>query len=838
MPPENSERPRYRFRASHIASLFGGFLVLAILASLGAASWTAREQTIKEWRKQLSNLSLVLAEHIGQQVTSASLVLDSVADSVQTAGADSDASLRDRMSSQAVFLSMRDKVRGLPQVDVVTIVAANGDVVNFTRSWPAPAINLADRDYFTAHLRNPGQGMFFSKPVRNKGNGEWTFYLSRRLNGPRGEFIGIVLAGFSCASLSDFYQRITLGEGASISLYRRDFTLLARWPHVDALMGQINRGGSSYQVIEQMHKSDDVILTSAPRFSQDRKNVTRLGAPRLVENYPLIVNLTITETLMLARWREFNEARILLAALASLAVAGASVVLLRLLQRRERDLALTRHLMDKADAANRAKSDFLAMMSHEVRTPLTAIIGFAELLGTADEPAQRGEAGQVILRNGQHLLSVINDILDIAKIEAGRLGLEQVAFSPVQIVAEIDSMMGAQAHSKGIGFGARVRYPFPAQVVGDPTRWKQILFNLCSNAIKFTELGGVELDLWYEDDPARLVCKVLDTGIGMSPQQCARLFAPFQQAGLDTTRKYGGTGLGLYLVQQLATRMGGAVQVSSEPGQGSAFEVGILARAQDGTPWLAGAAPPASPAAAAAGAPPALHGRVLLAEDGPDNRALIGAFLSRLGVHCEMAENGARAVEMALAGSFDLILMDIQMPLMDGVTATELLRAAGVGIPVVALTANIMTEDVARYLAAGCSHCVGKPIDFTALGLLLAQLLPAVPAAPAPAMSPAQLAVFAEIRARFEAGLVTRLEQIAGHLAAGEAAEAAALAHMLKGSAGSFGYPRVTELAGALERALLDGEPAAGAGLLVQLQQLDDVRRLLAPAVPQGGDDE
>ncbi|MDM5181214.1 ATP-binding protein [Massilia sp. DJPM01] len=557
MPLHTSERPRYRLRASHIALLFGGFLVTAILASLGAASWTAREQTINEWRKQLSNLSLVLAEHIGQQVTSASLVLDSVADSVRAAGVDGDASLRARLGGQAEFLSMRDKARGLPQVDVVSIVAANGDVVNFTRSWPAPAINLADRDYFKAHLLNPGQGLYFSKPVRNKGNGQWTFYLSRRVNGPQGELLAIVLVGFSCTSLSDFYQRITLGEGASISLYRRDFTLLARWPHIDSLIGQLNLSGTSYQVIEQMRQSSGVILSSMPRFTEGREAVTRLGAPRLVQHYPLIVNLTITESLMLARWREFNTARIVLAALAILAVVSASMVLLRLLQRRERDFTLTRHLVDKADAANRAKSDFLAMMSHEVRTPLTAIIGFAELLGTADEPALRGQAGQVILRNGHHLLSVINDILDIAKIEAGRLGLEQVAFAPVQTVTEIESMMGAQAHSKGIGFRVRVHYPFPAQVVGDPTRWKQILFNLCSNAIKFTELGCVELDLWYEQAPARLACRVRDSGIGMSPEQCARLFEPFQQAGLDTTRKYGGTGLGLYLVQQLVTRMGG-----------------------------------------------------------------------------------------------------------------------------------------------------------------------------------------------------------------------------------------------------------------------------------------
>jgi signal transduction histidine kinase/CheY-like chemotaxis protein len=822
---------RPKLRSSHLVLLLGGFLVAAILTALGTAIWVAREQSIGEWRKQLSNLSLVLAEQTSQQVTSARLVLDSVVESVAAAGVDSEASLRSRMGTEQVYDSMRDKMRGLPQVDVVTIVAANGDVVNFTRSFPAPEINLADRDYFAAHLNDPKSGVYFSKPVRNRSNNQWSFYLSRRLTDRNGKFMGMVLVGLSSTSLSEFYRKISLGDAANVSLYRRDFTLLARWPQIDSLMGQANRGGSSYRVIEGMKKSHDVVITAGPRQAQGGKWVVRMGAPRLVGDYPLVINITITDELFLARWREFSTIRLLLGAITLGAVLLATVVLFRVLRRREHDLENTQRLKEEADAANQAKSDFLTMMSHEIRTPLTSIIGFAELLGTAAEPEVRREAGQVILRNGQHLLRIINDILDIAKIEAGRLRLEHVAFSPLETIWSIDPMMSAQAKGKGIGFDILVEYPFPAQVMGDPTRWKQILFNLCSNAIKFTEQGKVQLTLWYDRPARRLVCNVVDTGIGMSDQQVVHLFAPFAQADRAIARKYGGTGLGLHLVQQFATKMGGTVSFASELGKGSVFEVSIAAPMAKGAEWLASAPAPA-PAASLPGAQPAaprraLRGRVLLAEDGPDNRKLISSFLGGLKLDFIAVEDGAQAVRAALGEPFDLILMDMQMPVMDGLRATEVLRASGFAGPIVALTANVMPEDVQRYLRGGCSHCVGKPVDFGALAQLLAALLGQAEAAAAPQPSMQDLSGFEEIRLSFAASLGPRLDQLRRFMEAAAWADAQELAHTLKGSAGSFGYPELTLHAGGLEQALRRADHGAALAALDGLLALDELREII-----------
>lgn len=821
---------RQLIRSSYLTVVLGGCLVVAVLAALGIALWASREQSIAEWERHMSNLSLIVAEQTAQEVAAAYLILDSIGEAVQAAGVSNDRDLRALMGTAAVFQSMRDKKQGLPQVDVATIVAANGEVVNFTRSHPAPPINLSDRDYFQAHVKDPKLGVFISKPVRNKGSQAWTFYLSRRLTGPQGQFLGLALVGFSSTFLSDFYHKISLGEGASVTLYRRDFTLLARSPHDDALMGKVNKGGSSYRIIEELGRSDGVLLTDSPRLAEQGKRVLRLGAARLVGQYPLLISITVTEDAFLAQWQHY--ARVLTAvALGS----GAAMVLafgglVRTLRRREQDMDTMRALADAAEAASRAKSEFLAMMSHEIRTPLTSIIGFAETLAPSGD-GQASDAGEVIVRNGQHLLTIINDMLDISKIEAGKLVLENVRFSPLEVIDGLLPSIAAQARGKGVAFHFEAAYPFPSHVTGDPTRWRQILFNVCGNAVKFTEQGSVRLALHYQCHPGqngggRLLCRVSDTGIGMTEEQIGQLFRPFTQADSSVARCYGGTGLGLHLVQQLVVRMGGTVRVHSTLGQGSTFDVEIEAATAPGVEWLSGPPARAEPASATPQAALRLSGRVLLAEDGPDNRRLISAWLMRVGLVVDTAPDGVCAVELALAGHYDVVLMDIQMPNMDGVQATKLLRSAGFSTPIVALTANVMPEDLERYRLAGCNTCVAKPVDFTELGRLLAGILP--PDAPDVPESYTWLEGYDEMRLMFEQRLTEALTLLDDAIGRAAHDEARGIAHMLKGSAGSFGYPRVTELSAQLEQALVAGDGARAAALLAGIQQIDEVRRLLA----------
>lgn len=813
-----------KFRSSRIASLVAGFLVAAVLCTLGAAILIAREQATRDWRAQLDNLSLVMAEQTAQEVKSAFLVLDSIAESVKANGVDGPQALREKMGSAAHFLRMRDKIEGLPQVDVATIVAANGDVINFTRSHPAPPINLADRDYFQAHLKDARLGVYVSKPVRNKGNGQWTFYLSRRLSGPNGEFIGLALVGFSSAFLSDFYKKINLGPGATVTLYRRDYTLLARWPHQDALMGKLNAAGSSYQIIDVLKLNHGVVQTDAPRLSQGGAKVARLGAARLVDRFPLIINVTVTDELYLAQWRSFSATLSLVGGISVCAMLAAFVVLIRALRRREQDMEHTLRLQAEAEAANIAKSEFLAMMSHEIRTPLTAIIGFADIIRKT-APGAAGDAGGIILRNGQHLLEIINGILDISKIEAGRLCLEHLAFSPVEVAAGVETMMATQAASKGLAFRLQVLYPFPAQVMGDPTRWKQILFNLTSNAVKFTELGAVEMQLQYDADLRRLLVRVSDSGIGISAQQMQSLFQPFTQADSSVARRYGGTGLGLHLVRQLALKMGGNVSARSTPQVGSVFEVAIGADMVESSGWLQQA-----PAAAPLAAPPPgevqqLRGHVLLAEDGPDNRILITALLTRLGLSVEVVEDGAQAVQAALAGDFDLVLMDIQMPVMDGLRAATILKAAGFGRPLVALTANVMQDDIDRYAAAGFARSVSKPIDVAVFGAVLAELLVQDSAA-------LELGHFSDmpgyeaLRLAYCDALGGKLRELGALLDGGALAQAAEASHALRGTGTSFGYPGLTALAAQIETAARAGDGAAASAAYVRLMALDELLHL------------
>lgn len=818
-------------RISRLALAMGVILIVTIAVSAGVSAWLLRGQAVDEWRRQMESTSIVLAEQTSQTVASAYLALDGIAERVEAAHISDANMLREKMSTADAYRILVDKTASLPQVDVATIVASNGDVINFTRAYPAPPINLSDRDYFKVHASDPNVGVFISAPVRNKGNGRWTFYLSRRLNGSRGEFIGMALIGLSSDFFSGFYGKISLEDKATLTLYRRDFTLLARWPHVDDLVGKVNRTGASYAIIEGQKRASGVLVTETPRFSEGEKTVYRMGAARLLDKYPLIVNVTITDDLFLAGWHRSTRVIATVAAGSIVALLISFCWLAVILRRREAEMEITLDLKRQAEAANRAKSAFLAMMSHEIRTPLTAIIGFAEmLLGRRVGENMLADKVGIILRNARHLLELINEILDLSKVEAGQLQIEQVEFAPSTVIWSLDSSYAAQARDKGLKFQTLVQYPFPSSVLGDPTRWRQILFNLYGNAIKFTEHGGVTVTFGYDAHAAKLRCTVSDTGIGIDPEQLERLFRPFAQADVTVTRKFGGTGLGLYLVRKLAERMGGGISVASKLGEGTTFEVEVGMPLAEGQAMLTAdlrSWPSTSDAPQADLTP--VRGRVLLAEDGPDNQLLISAFLDSMGVTYKVVSDGEQAVEQALAEDFDLILMDMQMPVMDGVMATEILRGAGYGAPIIGVTANVMVEEVKRYLEVGCNRCVAKPIDFQVLGSLMREYLAASQVSPETA-SITDLPEFAALKTAFESGLPADLDKLDELIQQEQWDEARRLAHTLKGTAGSFGYPRVTELASTLEASIKSGRTGEAAPALAALNALEEVRRLTGAA--------
>jgi signal transduction histidine kinase/ActR/RegA family two-component response regulator len=370
-----------------------------------------------------------------------------------------------------------------------------------------------------------------------------------------------------------------------------------------------------------------------------------------------------------------------------------------------------------ADAANRTKSAFLANISHELRTPMTAILGFADLglegAGAGDAGLQR-EALATIRRNGQSMVAIVSDLLDMAKLEAGKLAIERVACSPLAVVDEVVTLLRAKADARQVLLGIESRGELPLRIETDPLRLRQILVNLVDNAIKFAGGGSVTIavEALAGAEP-RLVFTVADTGVGMAPEVLARLFQPFEQADVSTTRRFGGTGLGLAISRQLARLLGGDIVASSVLGRGSTFRLSITAGKVAAMAAPAAAAPAATSSAATADDRALAGARVLLVEDGPDNQRLLRHLLERAGCRVEIAGDGQQCVDRCDGPvvPFDVVLMDMQMPVMDGLAATRVLRQRGVRLPIVALTANAMQADRDACLAAGCDAFLTKPID-------------------------------------------------------------------------------------------------------------------------------
>ena len=479
--------------------------------------------------------------------------------------------------------------------------------------------------------------------------------------------------------------------------------------------------------------------------------------------------------------------------------------------------ALTKALAD-AEAASQAKSTFLANMSHEIRTPLTAIIGFSDMLkeGQYYNQDTRHEIDS-IMRAGRHLQEIINDILDLSKIEAGQLEIELIEASPIEILHQVDELIRPRAEEKGLNFKTVYNFPLPKIIKTDPTRLRQVLLNLLSNAVKFTNEGDVEVLVDYQQEQKQLQFSVIDAGIGMSEVEMRRIFKPFTQADTSTTREYGGTGLGLCISQQLANKLGGTITCSSEKGVGSKFvfttSIGDLSHVEmvveeyvvENKPKKAKFVLPQS----------SLSGSVLLAEDTPDNQRLISMYLRRAGATVEVVENGQQALQKALQQDYDLILMDMQMPIMGGVEAIEKLRVAGYKNPIVTLTANALKQDRERCAKAGADDYLTKPLDLeTFYGILKTYLHQ--PQAVEPVVSQAYVSdellddpEYKELVNKFLEDLPNKLQDINEAYQNHNWSNMKSLIHKLKGTGASFGYPVITELATLIYKDLLDNNYSA-----------------------------
>ena len=471
------------------------------------------------------------------------------------------------------------------------------------------------------------------------------------------------------------------------------------------------------------------------------------------------------------------------------------------------------HLISELQEASSAKSHFLANMSHEIRTPLTAIIGYAESILQGDISRDEQERVlRVIAENGNYLLHIISDILDISKIEADKLEYEMLPCSVAEVLAQVEGVMAKRARDKGLDFALHYHFPLPSEVTTDPYRFRQILLNLINNAIKFTESGEITVDVAWQNQT--LSVSVKDTGVGMSEEKLAAIFDPFEQGGASIARQFGGTGLGLSISRRLAEGLGGNLSAKSSPGKGSCFTVNIAACPTDSSEMLNAlevrndaSMPQQKPEEFAI--PDFSGAKVLLVDDHPNNRDLIKIILNRMNISVTEAEDGDIALQKVLEQEYDLILMDIQMPRMKGDEATEKLRGYGYEVPIIALTANNMKHEIESYLSKGFTGHLAKPIvrqDFIAT---LSQYLKARGSTESLFSNDEMLGLVQD----YYTDLQHQAVEFERCWSAEEFQKAQDMAHRIKGAAGSFGF------------ALL-GEKFAHLEQLLKEQQLEKAQKL------------